>query len=64
MKEGVGQHVQNTDRQDELATQADALSTADIVAFVRRIQETLAALDANANPRLALEVLMLAVPAR
>ena len=64
VKEGVGQHVQNTDRQDELATQADALSTTDIVAFVRRIQETLAALDANANPRLALEVLMLAVPAR
>ncbi len=63
VKEGVGQHVQNTDRQDELAAQADALSTADIVAFVRRIQETLAALDANANPRLALEVLMLAVPA-
>jgi hypothetical protein len=35
---------------------------ADIVGFLQRIQETLAALDANANPRLALECLMLELP--
>ncbi len=63
VKEGVGRHAQNTDRLDELAAQAEGVATGDIVAFLQRIQETLTALDANANPRLALECLMLAVPA-
>ncbi len=63
VKEGVAEHIQNIDRRDELTAQANSVSTAGIVAFLRRIQETLIALDANANPRLALECLMLAVPA-
>ena len=62
VKEGAMSHVHNSDRQDELATPAETTATADIVAFLRQVQETLTALDANANPRLALECLMLAVP--
>ena len=62
VKEGATAHVHNSDRQDELATRAGTATTVDIVAFLRQVQETLAALDANANPRLALECLMLAVP--
>ncbi len=64
VKEDAAVHVHNSDRREELAAQALAATTADIVAFLRQVQETLAALDANANPRLALECLMLAVPAR
>ena len=63
VKEDASDHVQNTDRLAQLTGQAGAVSTADIVHFLRRIQETLAALDSNANPRLALECLMLAIPA-
>ncbi len=62
VKEGIDSHVHNADRQEELAEQANGAATAAIVAFLRRVQETLAALDANANPRLALECMMLAVP--
>ena len=63
VKEGVANHIQNTDQQDDLTALAGDMAAADIVAFLRRIQETLVALDANANPRLALECLMLATPA-
>lgn len=63
VKEGVANHIQNTDQRDDLTARADDMAAADIVAFLRRIQETLVALDANANPRLALECLMLATPA-
>ena len=62
VKEGAAVHVHNSDRREELAAQAGAAATTDIVAFLRQLQETLAALDANANPRLTLECLMLAVP--
>lgn len=63
VKEGVGKHVQNTDRHVELASVAAGSSSAAIVRFLTRVQETLVALDANANPRLALESLMLDAPA-
>ena len=63
VKEGVTDHVHNSDRQEELTARAAATATADIVAFLQQVQQTLTALDANANPRLALECLMLAVPA-
>ena len=62
-KEGLPDHIQNTDHRDDLTAQAGSMAAADIVGFLRRIQETLVALDANANPRLALECLMLATPA-
>ena len=62
VKEGLTEHVHNDDRMEELMTYADATTTADIVAFLESIRETLSALDANVNPRLALECMMLAVP--
>ena len=63
IKEGLVEHVHNEDRRDELTAQADATTTAHIVAFLESVGETLSALDANVNPRLALEYMMLAVPA-
>ena len=63
VQEGVAEYVHNTDRQEQLAAQAGSVSTPAVVVFLRRIEETLTALDANANPRLALECLMLDVPA-
>ncbi len=63
IKEGLAERVHNDDWRDELATQANASETADIVTFLESVRETLGALDANVNPRLALECMMLAVPA-
>ena len=62
VKEGVAGHVQNTDRRADLEAIAPSVPTPAIVMFLKRIQATLTALDANANPRLALESLMLDVP--
>ena len=62
IKEGVAGQVHNSDRERELAEQAQGVKATDIVRFLRRVQETLVALDSNANPRLALECLMLEVP--
>ena len=63
LKEGVSEHMQNTEGREEMERLAAALPSADIVTLLQRIQSTLAALDANANPRLALECMMLDVPA-
>ena len=63
VKEGVAGHVQNTDRRAELEAIAPNVASPAIVDFLKRIQTTLAALDANANPRLALESMMLGAPA-
>ena len=61
VKEGAEAYLHNADHADALRTHADTLTTAQIAAFIRRLLETLAALDANASPRLALETLMLNV---
>ena len=61
-KEGLPERVHNDDRPEELNAHAGVTTTADVVAFVASINETLSALDANVNPRLALEYMMLAVP--
>lgn len=63
VKEGVTIHVQNADRRNELEAIAPRVASSDIVEFLKRIQATLIALDANANPRLALESMMLGMPA-
>ena len=63
IKEGVTIHVQNADRRNELEAIAPRVASTDIVEFLKRIQTTLMALDANANPRLALESMMLGMPA-
>lgn len=61
-KEGVINHVQNIDRREELESLAESFTAAEIVLFLRRIQATISALDANANPRLALECMALEQP--
>ena len=62
IKEGGEAYIHNTDRETELRLQAARLGTAEIVAFVRKLLETLESLDRNASARLALEVLMLDLP--
>ncbi len=62
IKEGAEEYLQNTDRLTPLRLQATQLSTAQVVAFIKRINRTLEALDANANPRLTLEALMMGLP--
>ena len=61
LKEGADEYLHNADQTEELQAHADKLTTVQIAAFIRRLLETLAALDANASPRLALETLMLHV---
>ncbi len=63
IKEGGEAYIHNTDRETELRLQAAQLGTAEIVAFVRKLLKTLESLDSNASARLALEVLMLDLPA-
>ena len=61
VKEGADEYLHNADLAAELRAHADGLTVPQIAAFIRRLQETMAALDANASPRLALETLMLHV---
>ena len=61
--EGVGEFVYNIDWEDTLRLMASGLTTVEILGFIKAIQGTLDALEQNANPRLALEVLMLSLPA-
>ena len=63
VKEGSEEYVLNIDRIDALRLQATQLTTPQIVQFIKRMVETLEALDRNASARLALEVLMLDLPA-
>ena len=61
VKEGADEYLHNADHADVLRAHAETLTTAQIAAFIRRLLSTITALDANANPRLALETLMLNV---
>ena len=63
IKEGGEAFIHNTDRETELRLQAAQLGTPEIVGFIRKLSETVEALDSNASARLALEVLMLDLPA-
>ena len=56
------QSITNIDQQAVLLQQAQALSTKQIVDFIHHLQEVGEQLEQNANPRLALEVLMLRMP--
>ncbi len=62
IKEGGEEYVHNTDRIEQLRSQATRLTTVQIVGFIKRVLDTLDALDRNASARLALEVLMLDLP--
>ena len=63
IKEANEEYLQNTDRHAEMQLQASQLTTAQIARFIRQILGTLEALDRNASARLALELLMLDLPA-
>ena len=62
IKEAADQYVHNADCLTPLRLQAGRLTTAQVAAFLRRLNRTLEALDGNANARLALETLMLNLP--
>ena len=63
IKEGGEEYVNNLDRLTGLRIQATQLTTSQIVFFIKSLLATLQALDQNASARLALEVLMLDLPA-
>ncbi len=60
--QGAGAYVHNADRMEDLKAHASRYSTAQAAAFAHELLATLEALDANASPLLALEVLMLNLP--
>lgn len=62
IKEGVPELVTNLSRMATLKASAEALSPARIASSVRAINETWEHLERNANPRLALDELMLSLP--
>ncbi len=62
IKEGAEEFLHNMDHADYLRGQASGLSTPEIVQFINRLMQTLACLDSNVSPRLAMEVLMLNLP--
>ena len=62
LKEGVPELVVNQDRQEALERLVQRFQTRKITAIVQEVLSTLERLEQNANPRLALEVLMLALP--
>ena len=55
--------ISNLSWRDTLERQAAALTTAQLTRWLHALTETVGALDRNANPRLALEALMLEAPA-
>ncbi len=61
VKEGAEKFLHNADCAEAVRAHAATLTTGQIAAFIRRLLDTMAALDANASPRLALETLMLQV---
>ena len=63
IKEGAGQYVHNVDWADTLNLMASTYTTGQVVGFIRAVLRTIGALEHNANARLALEVLMLTLPA-
>ena len=62
LKEGVLELVVNQDRQEALERLVQRFRPLEIAAVVQEVMATLERLEQNANPRLSLEVLMLALP--
>ena len=62
VKVGTEHYITNLDYINELKLHATTLTQADIVKFLKTLDDTLGNLDHNVNPRLALEVLMLNLP--
>ena len=62
IKEGADAFLHNEDHEESLKSQASSLNTIEILKFINRLIQTMSSLDSNANPRLAMEVLMLNLP--
>ena len=62
VKVGCHDMITNIDRKDELAEMAGGYRLAQIKSFINSIQAAAEQLRQNANPRLALEVLMIDIP--
>lgn len=62
VKGGCGNFVSNVDQETTLHREAEGYSLTQIKEFVESLQRAMEQLDQNANPRLVLEVLMLAIP--
>ena len=60
--EGAGEFVYHEEWMESLEAQASGLTTRGVSEVIRSLLRTQDALEANANPRLALEVLMLNIP--
>ena len=62
LQEGSPEMVVNIDYRDALEQLAHQFDSNEVIGLVRELIETQKRLRENANPRLALEVLMLAIP--
>ena len=62
IKEGAQEFVNNNDQLTELSLQATQVTTGRIVRVIKILIHTIEALEHNANPRLALEALMVGLP--
>ena len=62
LKNGDDKFITNVDKKSALSQQVKNYSLRQIVNFIRCLQATSEQLGQNANPRLALEVLMLNMP--
>ncbi|MFH1301688.1 MAG: DNA polymerase III subunit delta' [Planctomycetota bacterium] len=62
IKNGCLESITNADREDTLQHQSGRYTLSEISEMIKSIQATMQQLEQNANPRLALEVLMLNIP--
>ena len=62
VKEGASQYTADSDYLVQQQELAESLTTSQIVGFLQAMDRTLDALDANANARIALDVMMLKLP--
>ena len=60
--QGASEYIQNIEWLEPLRQQAEKLTLLQQIQIIQSISRTLDALEQNANPRLALEVMMLALP--
>ena len=64
LKAGFAEAIVNIDIEERLSRLAEGIDLYDIRYFIENIQQTIHNLRRNANPRLALEVLMMDIPER
>ena len=64
LKKGEMEFVSNTPALEALQRHADWIPTPHVVEAIMRTRDTIGYMEANVNPRLALEVLMLSLPRR